>query len=88
MPDPQLPAGQVTIADLYRELSGMRADVGRALTRMEVLDNRTADADRLHSDHETRIRKLEAFRWQLVGIYVVLTLIGVYVGYLVGHAPH
>jgi hypothetical protein len=79
----QLPAGQVTIADLYRELVGMRTDVARALTRIEVIDARNTSADNLDRDHESRIRALEAFRWKMAGIAVVLAIIfGLLSGYL------
>jgi hypothetical protein len=71
----ELPAGQVTIADLYRELSGMRSDIGRALTKMEVIESRNTDAEQLHRDHELRIRQLEAFRWKLAGIAIVAAII-------------
>ena len=62
-----LPIATVTIADLYRELVGMRADITRALTRIEVIDSRSEEADRLHADHETRLRALERFRFTVAG---------------------
>jgi hypothetical protein len=74
-----LPAGTVTIADLYRELTGMRADVTRALTRIEVIDSRD-------TDHEARIRILERFRYTLMGVAVVVGAGSGYIGYLLGHA--
>ena len=60
--------GIVTNADLYRELLGIRGDVGKALTRIEVIDNQNVIADRLHTDFENRLRALEAFKWKLTGI--------------------
>ena len=63
----QLPAGQVTIADLYREISGMRADVGKALERIAVIDSKNNTAERDHLDHETRIRTLERFKYIMLG---------------------
>lgn len=68
-------AGQVTMGDLYREITGMRQDIARSLTRIEVIDSRNGDADRLHSDHEQRLRALEAFRWKLAGIAIVVAII-------------
>ena len=82
---PELQAGQVTIADLFREIAAMRTEVARTLTRLEVLDAQGTAADQLHRDHETRIRKLEAFRWQLMGVYVLLSVLSGYVGFLLGH---
>jgi len=70
-----LPAGTVTIADLYREITGMRADVARALTRIEVIDSRNADADKLHLDHETRLRSLEQARWKAAGVAAVVAVL-------------
>jgi hypothetical protein len=84
--DEGLPAGVITMADLYRELTGMRADVARALTRIEVIDTRNGDADKLHADHEARIRALEQFRYKLLGAAVVIGGASGYVGYLLGHA--
>lgn len=55
----ELPAAQVTIGDLYRELVGMRTDVAKVLTRMERIDERNHQADQLHTDHEGRIRTAE-----------------------------
>ena len=68
----ELSPGSVTVADLYRELVGMRADVVKALTRIEVIDAANSNADRIHNDHETRIRYLEAVRWKLAGASLVL----------------
>lgn len=74
----EIPPGAVTVADLYRELVAMRADVGKALTRLEVIDGRNGVADQVHRDHETRLRALEAFRWKLAGVlFVVSVLAGI-----------
>jgi hypothetical protein len=63
----ELPPGVITVADLYREMSGMRADVGRALERLTVVEVRNSAADTIHTDHEARIRVLERFRFTLMG---------------------
>lgn len=82
----ELGPGIVTVADIYREVIAMRADVGRALTRVEVIDSRNSDADKLHGDHEVRIRQLEAFRWKLTGLAVSLSLIaGAVSGVIANH---
>ena len=80
----ELQPGQVTIADLYRELVGMRQDVGKALVRIEVIDSRNTDAEKLHLDHESRLRVLEAFRWKLTGLTVVSGLFSGSGGVLIG----
>jgi hypothetical protein len=55
----ELPATSVTVADLYRELVGMRTDVAKVLTRLERVDERNHQADMMHTDHEGRIRTAE-----------------------------
>lgn len=51
--------GQVTIADLFRELGSINTNVTKALTKLEVIDSRNARADATHTDHENRIREAE-----------------------------
>lgn len=63
----EIPAGSVTIADLFRVMTEMRNDVGNALTRLEVISSRNQAADQLHRDHETRIRAIESWRWRAAG---------------------
>lgn len=63
----QLPAGQITIGDLYREISGMRTDVAKALERIAVHDANSTSAAADIADHEARIRRLEQFRYLLLG---------------------
>ena len=85
---PDLPLGTVTMGDLYRELVGMRSDIAKALTRIEVIDTRNVDADRIHSDFEARLRILEKFRYTLAGIAVVGGACAGWAGYLLGHFLH
>ena len=80
-----IPAGMVTMGDIYREITAMRADVTRALTRIEVIDSRNIDADRIHADHEGRLRALERFRYTLLGVCIVVSGASSFVGYLIGH---
>lgn len=97
----EIPSAQVTIGDLYRELVGMRGDLTRSLSKLEVIESRNSDADRLHADHEARIRAvegalpsslegrimaLEKFRWQLVGALVVINVLAVVVEQLLSRA--
>lgn len=85
----ELAPGSVTVADLYRELVGMRADLSTVLTRQERIDVRSDAADRLNLDHEARLRMLESFRWKLTGIALaVSTVAGTasgFIGYGLGH---
>lgn len=85
----ELQPGLVTIGDLYREIVGMRSDVAKALTRIEVIDSHnTATAGDI-TDHENRIRSLEAFKWKLTGIALAVGMVsGLFSGYavyLLGH---
>jgi len=82
----EIAPGAVTTADLYRELVGMRQDITKALTRIEVIDSRNNDADKLHSDHESRLRALEAFRWKVTGIAVASSaVVGTVSGVVAAH---
>lgn len=83
-----LAPGAVTIADLYREMVGMRADVIKALTRIEVLDTRNTSADAIHADVEARLRVLERFRYTLAGLAIIGGAGAGWAGYLLGHFVH
>ena len=72
MTAPELAPGSVTVADLYRELIGLRSDIVRALTRVERIDTVNQAADEIHRDHEMRLRGLESFRWKLAGACLTL----------------
>lgn len=69
----ELSPGSVTTADLYRELIGLRGDLGRALLRLERLDTVNSTAEEIHRDHEVRLRALEAFRWKLAGACLLVS---------------
>lgn len=81
----ELAPGSVTTADLYRELVGMRSDIVRALTRIEVIDARNAIVDKDTADHESRLRTLEKFRYTLLGVALVGGTASGYLGFLIGH---
>jgi hypothetical protein len=68
-----LAPGQVTTADLYRELVGLRGDLSKIAVQLEHVDTVNQAADHIHSDHEARIRVLEAARWKLVGACCVVS---------------
>lgn len=84
----ELQPGTITMGDLYRELVGMRTDITKALTRIEVIDSRNGDADKLHADHEARLRTLERFRYTLAGLSVIGGAAAGWVGYMLGHIYH
>lgn len=81
--------GQVTAADVMRQLSDVGRDVSSANTKLAVIDERTANAASDLTDHESRLRVLEQFRNKLLGISIVVSIAsgaasGV-VGYVLGH---
>jgi hypothetical protein len=83
-----LVAGAVTVADLYRELVGMRSDLSRVLAHQEATDLINRGAEQIHADHESRLRALERFRFTLGGLAVVGGSAAGYVGYVLGHFMH
>lgn len=78
-----LPGGQVTLADLFRVMSQIQADLGKITTRLEVNDalSKTTGqhVDTMLTDHENRIRSFEAFRFRAAG---AATLLGTAAGIL------
>ena len=84
----ELVPGAVTIADLYRELVGMRSDLTRVLAKQEATDVRNQSAEITVTDHETRIRALERFRFTLGGLAIVGGAAAGWVGYILGHVYH
>jgi hypothetical protein len=94
----EIPASSVTVADLYHELVGMRADLATMLTKMERVDERGMTAERIQSDHETRMRALETalpsslegrimalekFRWQIAGALLAINAMAVLIEWLI-----
>lgn len=53
------------LQDIKSELQAMRGDMVKVLTHMEGTDTRNKAADILHTDHESRIRALERWRYSL-----------------------
>lgn len=66
------------------DMSALRSDVGKAITRLEVIDVRNRAADQDHGDFESRLRALERFRYTLAGLAVIggilAGLLGTYIG--------
>lgn len=58
----EMAPGTVTIADLFRVLTDMRSDIGKALEKLAVIDSRNQNADSVHADHESRLRALAETR--------------------------
>jgi hypothetical protein len=54
----------ITVADLYREVTGMRSET---LTKLATIETRDAMTSMMQTDHESRLRVLERFRYTLLG---------------------
>jgi hypothetical protein len=85
----EIPAGSITAADVFRETSAMRGELGQAMGKLAAIDVRTAAATATLGDHEVRIRVLEQFRNKLLGVAVVVALssgsISGFIGFAIGH---
>lgn len=75
----ELAPGAVTTADLYRVLVDMQGSMAKLAGHLERVDSRNEAADKLHTDHEARLRILEQFRYKLAGL---ATLGGIAAGLL------
>lgn len=73
---------------IQQDVTAMRGDVTKALTHLEVIDNRNANADILHRDFEARIRILEKFRFTIAGFAIMGGLLSGAIGYWIGHILH
>lgn len=98
MSTPLIPPGQVTAADLLRDTSAIRHDLGELLVKVEVMHSEhTARAAEM-ADHEARIRAierqlpqalagrlaaLERWRWRTMGGMSVLAVLGGLAGSIV-----
>lgn len=94
----EMPAGSITMGDLYQAIMAMKTDLTKTLSKLEVIESRNGDADRIHADHETRLRTLEStvptslegrimalekFRWQVVGALIAINALAVIVEWLI-----
>lgn len=95
---PPIVPGQVTAADLYGEVTAARRDMATMLTKVEVMDDRYARHGMELTDHENRLRALEAsavpkggerlasvekWQWRTGGMLAVLAILaGIVAGFL------
>ena len=75
-------------ATIQQDVSALRADTAKAITHLEVIDQRNRIADEFHRDIEARLRLLERFRYTLAGVSIVGGTAAGFIGYLLGHAVH
>lgn len=72
-PGSDIPTGVITAADINYTLQNMQRDLSSVLQRMAVSDAIAVQATRIDTDHESRIRRLESFRWILVGVALAIS---------------
>jgi hypothetical protein len=82
------PGGQVTIADLFRVMSGIQLDLRSALTKLEVIDTRNVGADAAQVDHEQRLRALESSKNKMAGAVAFASLLAGGVAGWLASIPH
>lgn len=73
---------------IQADLSGVRTEVTKAATSLEVIKASAAIDSELHRDHEARIRALERFRFTLAGVAVVGGAVAGLIGALVERVIH
>jgi len=71
----ELPAGQVTVADLYREMVEVRNQIGNLVTGFTLAEERHKNDQEVHRDHERRIRGLERGWWKISGAAAAISVI-------------
>ena len=70
------------------DVSSMRVDLGKAMTRLEVVDTWRQGMEHANTDHEARLRLLERFRYTLAGLAVVGGIAAGLIGEVIGHSLH
>lgn len=68
----ELSPGQVTVADLYKEIVNVRREVGDVAIGVRLAEDRRAGDLEVRGDHERRIRALERAWWKVAGAAGVL----------------
>jgi hypothetical protein len=77
----------ITAADLYREVIGMRAEIAAALTKLAVIETRNVLSEQAHADQEIRLRSLERFRYSLMGAAVLAGTLAGFVSAIITSHP-
>jgi hypothetical protein len=69
----EIQAGQVTVADLYKEVVQVRQDIGTVAIGVRLAEERHVTNTSIHDDHERRLRALERAWWKVAGAAAVLS---------------
>jgi len=69
-----IPTGQVTVADLYKEVVQVRQDIGTVAIGVRLAEERHITNVSIHDDHERRLRGLERAWWKITGAAAAISL--------------
>ena len=67
---PGIPAGNITLADIFNMLSGIRVDIGKALEKIAAIEQINKNADAIHSGFAANIAQLDSRIRVLAGVDV------------------
>ena len=67
--------GQVTVADLYKEVVQVRQDIGTVAIGVRLAEERHLTNVSVHDDHERRVRALERAWWKITGAAAVISVL-------------
>jgi len=71
----EIPSGQVTVADLYKEVVQVRQDIGTVAIGVRLAEERHLTNVTIHEDHERRLRAVERAWWKITGAAVALSAV-------------
>ena len=67
--------GQVTVADLYKEVVQVRNDIGTVAIGVRLAEERHLTNVSVHDDHERRLRSIERAWWKITGAAAVISVL-------------
>ena len=67
--------GQVTVADLYKEVVQVRQDIGTVAIGVRLAEERHLTNVSVHDDHERRLRSIERAWWKITGAAAVISVL-------------
>jgi len=70
-----IPTGQVTVADLYKEVVQVRQDIGTVAIGVRLAEERHLTNVSVHDDHERRLRSIERAWWKITGAAAVVSVL-------------
>jgi len=71
----EIPSGQVTVADLYKEVVQVRQDIGTVAIGVRLAEERHLTNVTIHEDHERRLRALERAWLKAAGAAAVVSVV-------------